>query len=144
MANIPDTTTLLMVRAKVTTDGTGAATILLKVPGTIGLVGARKMDGGLGWFNTPHADDTFMISHTDEDNILGYGAGFQIGTYADQDVMMANRGWYIPFHKKYAEIHKMSEVHGDLIGGCYLKVTLQKGDNSVDVFRTNIEWGKDD
>lgn len=135
----PERGTLKTARVKIQTDINGDATILLKVPGTTG-VKSRLVEGGAGWFDSPHADDFIKISISDEDNILGYGAGVEVGSYYDADVATDNQGWYIPFHSKSIDISALADM-GHLIGGLYLKIAIKKGDNSQDWFRCNIKWG---
>jgi hypothetical protein len=139
--SIPDRSTLKMARCKVTTDGAGLGIILLKIPGTSGVLGERIVNGGAGWFKTPHDDDYIKVFVTDEDDILGGGAGAQIGSYTDEGVPAGNQGWYAPKSAPVFGMHKIGDMNGLLMGGLYLKMYVQKGDNSVDDFWCNLEWG---
>lgn len=135
---IPSRGTLKTVRGKVQTDVSGDGSILIKVPGTVGEK-TRLIQGGSGWFDTHHADDYVKISVTDEDNILGGGAGVEISGYYDSEVPTDNQGWYVP-SSGYIEMDAIADM-AQLPAGLYLKITVKKGDSSQDWFRCNIKWG---
>lgn len=136
---IPEKGTLKTARSKVQTNTNGDGLILIKVPGTNGKK-SRLVEGGEGWFDNPHPDDWVKISISDEDNILGNGAGFEAGSYYDGEVPYDNQGWYICSHRKYVSMKALSDM-GNLLGGLYLKIIVKKGDNSQDWFRCNFKWG---
>lgn len=134
---IPDRATVQMAKAKVSTNVlTGIGTILIKIPS-----GGRKINGGIGWFASPGNDDSFEVYVTDEDNILGGGAGAIISGYTDTDLPEENRGWYCPIGAPYTAIERMVEF-GTLPENLYLKIVAKKGVVGVDTFRANIHWGK--
>ena len=140
--HIPDRINMRLARGKVTTDGSGNGTLLLKVPGTAGGLAQRVIEGGYGWFETPHRDDSFVIHITDEDDILGGGAGAVVGGFTDMDVPVANRGWYFPEPNPLVDLRSLGGK-GRLMGGLYLRVKVNKGDDSVDTFRINVKWGRE-
>lgn len=135
---IPARGQLKTARSKVQTDINGDGIILLKIPGNAGSY-SRLIKGGVGWFDSHHADDNVCMAITDEDNILGGGAGVEVASYYDDEVPAANRGWYIP-PSGSLEIHAITDI-AELLAGLYLKITVKKGDNSQDWFRCNINWG---
>ena len=139
---IPSRTTLKMAKVKITTDTSGDGSALLKVPGTPGGSGqGRWVQGGEGWFSNAHEDDHIDIQITDEDNILGAGAGAVISTYTDTDVPTANQGWWVPYDKKGVSIVAI-EGTGFVPAGLYIKVIVKKGGAPLeDTFRCNIKWG---
>jgi hypothetical protein len=121
--------------AKSTSDANGLATILMKIPGT------RYVKSGQMWFSgTLHPDDSFKVLITDEDNILGYGAGAIVGGYIDTQLPADNQKTYINIHKKYAELESISGV-GKLVANLYIKIIAQTGDNRVDTFYATVAWG---
>ena len=136
--DIPERATLKIAKAKATTVN-GIATVLLKVPGSPITV-SRSISGGEGWFETSHPDDFAAIFVTDEDNILGYGIGFVVGTYVDTALPIENQGWYLPRPTQLLNVEAMTSF-GRLNGGFYLKIVATKGDLSLDTFRCNIIWG---
>lgn len=123
-------------------ENSGIATILVKVPGTPGSVDGRFIDGGTSWFESGDMGDWLEIHTSDEDNILGYGAGFIVGSYTDTDVDSANQGWYL----KPGEMTFASRItkHGWIPSGLYLKVVGHKvsGGTLPDTMFINIAWGK--
>ena len=135
---IPEKGTLRTAKVKVQTDTNGDATVLLKVPGEIG-VESRVIKGGNGWFDTHHADDFIKIFISDEDDILGGGAGVIVSSYTDDDIPPANQGWYVP-PSGYGDMSAIADM-GSLLGGLYLKIVVKKGDNTQEWFRANIKWG---
>jgi len=131
--------TLKLAKAKATTSS-GVATILLKVPGTPGSGDGRLIESGYGWFLIPHADDYAEVYVSDEDNILGYGAGAIVGSYTDTDVPSANKGWYFPKPDPTLRVDALAGI-GFINAGLYLKIIATKGDLSSDTFMVNLKWG---
>jgi hypothetical protein len=131
---IPDRATVQLARGKADTVS-GTATVLIKVP-TVG----RKISGGLSWFGTPHPDDYLHVMISDEDNLLGYGAGATIASYTDTGVPSANQGWFIP-PSGFALVERLVEF-GNVPGGLYVKIVGTKGDGSSDTLRVNLHWGQ--
>lgn len=132
---IPDRATVQMARMKCDTVS-GVATCKIKIPAD-----ARKINGGLAWFGNHHADDFIAVYITDEDNLLGYGAGFVVGGYTDAAVPEANRGWFIPTTAPYVSIERLVEF-GTLPPNMWLKIVGTKGDGAADTLRINLHWGK--
>ncbi len=135
---IPSRGTLKTAKGKVQTNVNGDGVLLLKVPGVLGEK-TRLIQGGAGWFDNHHADDSVKISVTDEDNILGGGAGLEVSGYYDEEVSSDNQGWFIPL-SGYIEMDAIADM-AQLPAGLYLKIAVKKGDNSQDWFRCNIKWG---
>lgn len=126
--------TLQIARMKFQTDINGDGYGLIKAP-----TGGRSVYGGTGWFDTPHADDVVYCDVTDEDNTLGYGAGFVVKSYVDLTTDPACQGWYIP-PQGYLDIRPIAEL-ATIPENLYLKIIVKKGDGSQDWFRCNINWG---
>ena len=133
---------LRMARFKVATV-TGVSELLVKIPGTAGSGDGRYVEGGRGWFETHNLDDCFTVCITDEDNIMGYGAGVMVGSYTEQEIATINEGWYIPVGSKEVIVNAMAGM-GWIPSGLYLKITATKGDLSADNFRMNLNWGVND
>ena len=138
---IPERSKLVMAKIKITTDGSGYGSTTIKVPGIPGKSGERIISGGDGWFESQHPDDTVKVSLTDEDNLLGSGSGYMIGSFYDTEVGSGNQGWYVPAPWKVVQLSAIANLT-HLTGGMYLKIEVQKGDNTVDTFRANIRWGE--
>lgn len=132
---IPDRATVQIACGKAATV-TGVATILIKIPAP-----TRKISGGSAWFETQHFDDKVKIYVTDEDNLLGYGAGFVVGGYTDSDIPSENQGLYIPKIKGVAEVQKLTDF-ATLPALMYLKIVGVTGDTRADTLRVNLNWGK--
>lgn len=115
------------------------ATVLMKIPGTAG-TDYRYLKGAFGWFENYHADDYIKAYLTDEDNILGYGAGTVIREFTDTEAADANEGWFAP-PDKVIEIMGIETVM-EILSGLYVKVVAYKGDTTADTFRVNMYWGK--
>lgn len=138
---MPEKAKLQMVTGKIQLDGSGEGSMAIKIPGTVGDPGARTVEGGSGWFETPNHDDLVKISLVDNDNIIGSGSGYEVGTFHDAEVPAANQGWRIPYHDGVLRIDKIAESTR-LMGGLYLNIDAKTGDGTADVFRFNIKWGK--
>lgn len=135
MGDIPDRATVQMARMKVATVA-GTSTCLVKIPAL-----GRKINGGLAWFETPHFDDILKVFVTDEDNLLGAGAGTVIAGYTDLEVPADNQGWFLAKNAPYITIERLVEF-GTLPGNMYLKIVGITGDARVDTLRVNLHWGK--
>ena len=117
----------------------GASTILIKIPSE-----GRYVAGGISWFLNPHKDDKISVYVSDEDNILGLGAGAIVGSYTDSDVAEENRGWYLTTSTKQIEA-KPVQVNdlGFVMANLYLKIVGTKGDVSTDTLYVNLHWAKE-
>ena len=116
----------------------GIASVLFKIPD-----GGRYIDGGEAWFGSHHADDKAEIYITDEDNLLGYGAGVVVGSYTDDAVTgYQQSGWFFGPDG----LLKCNALAGFGVppAGFYLKVTGTKGDLSSDTLYVNIRWGQEE
>lgn len=132
---IPDRATVQMACGKAATVA-GVANILIKVP-----TGGRKINGGIAWFEAHNLDDRVQVLVTDEDNILGYGAGFVVAGYTDLSVPSGNQGWYIPRDSGEIKIERLIEF-GSLTQNLYIKIIGITGDSRADTLRVNLHWGK--
>lgn len=135
---IPQQASLKAARGKAATIS-GIATVKILIPGTINQ-DLRIISSGRGWFENIHPDDTVKVTIVDDDNILGYGVGAEIGSYVDDEVPADNRGHYICEHIKFVDMTSIT-YFGEAPAGFYLKVEATKGDLSADTFRCNIKWG---
>ena len=138
-AIIPTKASLKMVRFEKVTDGSGLGQFDLKIPGTTGASDQRFIAGGRGWFETHHNKDFVKMSMVDKDNVLGFGSGATVGTFYDSDVPVSEQGWYIP-PTGVLQVDNLTNLVS-LIGGLYLRIESQTGDNATDTFRGNIIWG---
>ena len=128
--------TLKMACGKVVSDASGLAKLDIKVQGTPGTEDGRFVQGGTAWFLNHHPDDRFKVLIIDVDNIMGYGAGFQVGSYCE---MGANSGFY-------AEPSGMVSVKsmgffGFIPSGLYMRMEAQCGDGTIDTLYMNVVWG---
>lgn len=117
----------------------GQGTLLLKVPGTVG-VDKRYLKGGFGWFSNPVEGDNVKVYVSDEDNIMGAGAGYVVASINDDQAPVNNQGWFIPKHKPIIKIEGF-EDYMELVSGLYIKLVVAKGDNTTDTFYANIYAG---
>lgn len=134
--------TIKLAHAEGDVAGDGTVTVFLKVPGTPGSADGRWLSSGTAFFDshTP-GDKVIAVYFTDEDNILGNGAGSAVGSYTDDEAPEQNRGWAIP---------PVGFVKAEAIGGYgfapagfYVKVIAKKaGESPSGKFYCNIEWGK--
>jgi len=115
------------------------ATILIKVPGTLG-VDKRYLKGAFGWFDSQTDGDIVRGWYTDEDNKLGGGAGAVIASFVDEDVPAANQGWWLPDDPKGLEMKGFEDLM-ELDAELYLKLQGEKASGD-DTFRVNLYWGK--
>jgi hypothetical protein len=129
--------TLKMACAKSATDVNGFVQLDIKVPGTVGSGDGRYVEGGSAWFLNYHADDHFKVHIIDVDNILGYGAGAQVGSYTEDGT---NAGFYA---EPDGKVHVSSMgFFGFIQSGLYLRMEGQCGDGTTDTIYMNIIWGK--
>lgn len=124
-------------------DANSMATILIKIPGTPNSGAGRWIDGGTAWFDEQHKDDRIMsVEFTDEDNLLGYGAGTVVGTYTDTELDSAQQGWRIPNKRGMIEVIAMGG-YGFAPAGFYMKITGKKGGGlTTGTLYMNVMWGK--
>jgi hypothetical protein len=122
---------------------TGQCVLLLRVPGIPGQ-GKRFVASGMAWFENPELLDRVMVYISDEDNLLGQGAGIIIGSYTDDEAEESKRGWFIPPGRGYADAQAIGG-YGELPSGFYLKIIGIKQTPAIGgKFFCNIEWGKQD
>lgn len=134
--------TLKLASAKEEIDEEGNVTILLKIPGTPGSSDGRFISGGMAWFSQRHEDDRIIgVYFTDEDNILGGGAGAIVGSYTDDEMDSINQGWRIP---------PIGHVDAETLGfygiapsGFYMKIIGKSGNGAQagKALYMNLEWG---
>lgn len=135
VAIFPQSIKLLMIKGTAAT-ASGIATILIKIPEE------REIFGGEGCFLNQATGDNIKAFITDEDNILGYGAGFVVGAFQDTLVPSANQGYYM-LGTKPVEIRPLiGDDPSRLTANFYLKIVATKADLSADTFYVNIFWGK--
>jgi hypothetical protein len=135
--------TLKLSSAQQDVGGDSLATLLIKIPGTPGSTDGRWINGGIAWFDDQHKDDRVVsVSFTDEDNILGYGAGFVVGSYTDYNLDEPQQGWRIPNKRGVIEVEAIGG-YGFAPSGFYLKIVGKKGGSlTTGTFYINIEWAK--
>jgi len=146
---IPQSVKLMLARGEANTDGSGTANVIIKVPGTFSvdakgnLASERTVEGGFGLFKNQEPGDYLKIELKDDDNLLGYGAGFVLETFHDTDVAASNQGWYF-MGSEVMEIHPIvSDDPTDLPCGMYLHMTGQKANIATsDTLYINLHWGK--
>lgn len=110
----------------------------MKIPGTYPAVG-RLMFRGDMWVGTATGGDRAYVQVTDEDNILGAGAGLVVGDYRDTDMDAANQGHYL----KNGEVSLGGIAgYGPAVGGLYLKTTLVVPAARNDTIYANVHWLK--
>ena len=129
MGDIPIRARIKMCKFKAVTDGTGKAVIILPVP-----VERRVLKGGVGWFSNPHPDDYIVA-----DIVLLSNPDTVVKTMYEDTIASSNEGWFFP--PGYLQIHPIDEPM-IIDYGAQLRLTVFKGDGSVDTIRGNIEWGE--
>ena len=134
--------TLKLVHGEDTVDGSGNATILIKVPGTPGSSDGRWISSGIAFFDVHTAGDKVLgVYFTDEDDILGYGAGFVVGSYTDDEADSGQQGWAIP-PNGFVKAEAIGG-YGFAPAGFYVKVVGKKaGALPTGKFYVNLEWGR--
>lgn len=123
---------------------TGVGTILIKIPGIPGSGDGRWISSGIAFFdNHTPGDLIFGVYFTDEDNLMGYGAGAVIGSYTDDDVDEPCRGWAIP-PSGWVRCEAIGG-YGFAPSGIYIKIIGKKaGEAPAGKVYCNFEWGKQD
>ena len=129
--------TLKMASGKKASNSSGYVELDVKVQGTPGSGDGRYVQGGTAWFLVHHPDDHFKVYIIDVDNIMGYGAGFQVGSYCDTG---ADAGFYAEPDGK-VHVDSMG-FFGFIPSGLYLRMIGQCGDGTADTIYMNIIWGK--
>lgn len=121
----------------------GQATVLIPVPGDMASGEGRWVAGGTAFFSDAHAGDRILsVSITDEDNVLGGGAGAVVKSYTDLEQASGQQGWYIPPVRGQLEVEPVGG-YGFLPAQLYLKIVAQKATlHYSGTFYTNIFWGK--
>lgn len=134
--------TIKLSHGETDVDESGNAIILLKIPGIAGSGDGRWISSGIAFFDTHTPGDKVTgVYFTDEDNILGYGAGFIVGSYTDDEVPEINRGWAIP-PTGWVKAEALGG-YGFAPAGFYIKVIAFKaGASPSGKFYCNWEWGK--
>lgn len=137
--------TLKMSSGKGSVDGTSVAEVIILVPGNPANGDGRWIDAGTSWFDAIHEDDRITnVEVVDIDNILGYGAGFVVKTYHDDEVAASSAGWYIPKHTGVSKVEALGG-YGFIPAGLYLRVKgLKGGGATTGSLYLNIKWGKID
>jgi len=123
-----------------------SATVTLQIPGTFNGVNppanGRYIDEGEAWFY-PGADGDAVtgITITDNDNLLGMGAGTVIGTYSDIQVPTANQGWAL--HPVFPTEVSTLGWYGFIPSGMYLNISIQRSATATvnGNFYCNLKWG---
>jgi hypothetical protein len=137
---------LLLSRASSATVS-GVADATIKIPGTFALdingtpVNTRTISGGWGYFANQQDGDWVTAEVRDDDNILGYGAGFVLDTFHDKDLPSANQGWFFPKQEVLELRPLISDDPTDIPAGMYLHILATKADLSSDTFYVNVHWG---
>ena len=131
---IPGSIKLLMARGDAATVG-GVASILFKVPSN------REVMGGFGCFDNQQPGDYVKIYVTDEDNTLGYGSGFKVGSFNDDDLPSDQQGWFM-FPGNVLDIHSlMNDDPSAVTAPFWVRIEGYKNDGSADTLRVNMKWG---
>jgi hypothetical protein len=134
--------TLKIASIQAAVGGDGRATLLLKIPGTFGTEDGRWISSGIAFFDTWNAGDMIeSVRFTDEDNLLGGGAGAVIGSYTDEEVDDANKGWPIP-PNKWIKAEAIGG-YGFAPAGFYIKIVGKKAAGiTTGTLYVALEWGK--
>ena len=136
MTQIPQRVELKMASAKSLSSASGEAVLEFKIP-----TPKRIMFGGFAHFDGLHPDDKITeISIVDIDGIVA-PAGTKVGFFTDIDMPAINQGWYVD---KNGQIDMPSIGGGEEgLGGLYVCIKAQTGDNRQDTFRVNVRWGRE-
>lgn len=125
--------------AEVGEDGT--ATVLLKVPGVPGSNDGRWISRGVAFFDEHSPGDAIVgVYFIDHDNILGYGIDFIVGSYTEDELDEANKGWWI--QPNGFVIAESLGGYGFGPAGLYMQLIGKKGSGTTGTLRVNLEWGK--
>lgn len=128
-----------------TFDLNGDCILSVKIPGELSPIATRYMS--LAYFVTDvfgWGDRITKIEITDEDNLLGAGAGYVVDALHDIDLTAANQGWYFyPSEGGKGEVEVTpSDKFGELNGGLYIKATLKRAVGSpATKALVNLDWG---
>ena len=122
---------------------TGEAVVQVKVPGVMANGDGRYVDAGEAWFTAHDVDDQVLeVSVVDVDNVLGYGAGFVLKTYHDEEVPAANQGWRM---SSYVTNVDALGGYGFLPAELYFQIKAKKDPtNKTGKLYLNLKWGKAD
>ena len=139
---MPQSVKIYLARGSAATDGAGTADVVIKVPGTVGNK-ERTIEGGFGCFQNQEPGDYLQIDLRDDDNLLGYGAGFVLDTFNDPGTPAANSGWYF-LGSSILNLHPIvSNDPTELPSGMYLHVIGQKANIATsDTLYINLHWGE--
>lgn len=136
--------TLKIVHGEATRGEDSKWTVLIKVPGTPGGTDpgdGRWISGGIAFFDTHEPGDRVCSIHfTDEDNLLGGGAGTVIGSYTDDEADEPNQGWLIP-PRGHVEAEAIGG-YGFAPSGFYLRIVATRASSTTGTFCVDVEWGK--
>lgn len=125
-------------------DSNGECEAVLKVPGIPGSGDGRFISSGMAWFNNQvDGDRVTYVRFQDDDNLLGHGAGFVVGSYTDEELSEENRGWRIPQPRNFVECETLG-FYGFAPSGFYIHVGGKSGNGQVSGKKlyVNLEWGK--
>ena len=141
---IPPKGVLKVCSGSQATDGSGIATIEIKVPGTFVNTSTpgRLIAGGRAWFENPaHGDCVCKLEIVDVDNILGAGAGYVVTRYIDDGVDSANQLVEICKQHGFAEVDSFEDP-GAPPSELYLRIEGKAAANRSDTFRVNVLWAE--
>lgn len=104
------------------------ATIKIKCPGTPGVTGRYLIDGYCFTDAFYFGDRISKVQVTDEDDLLGGGAGTVLKTYHDADLPTANQGWMLWAEPSGTGGCDLDNAGGfaDFPAGMYLYVEITK------------------
>lgn len=147
MAQIQEWATVKLAKGKGAAEVDTPATIDIKSPGELGVGHGRVVNGGQAWFDNPHPGDYIEVFIMDKDGLIPVASRVAfpnypiIGSFTEMECMASNKGFWIPFHQKFINVKALGDM-GFVDAGFYIRVIGYKGDNSIDTFRFNVEWGK--
>lgn len=139
-----DDKVLKLFKTKAIVNESGIATIEAKVPGNPETDG-RYVDSGMVWFDGHHADDQIQsVEVVDVDNLYGYGMGFVLRVWHDDDASSENQGWYLPSTNMPLQVTSLGG-YGFIPSGTYLRIVAKKGQSQTSgVLYLNLKWGKEE
>lgn len=139
---MPQSVKILLARGEASTDGSGLAEIIIKVPGSLGSKD-RTIDGGTGYFENQEHGDYLKIELRDDDNLMGYGAGFVLDSFHDTSVPASQQGWYFMGSDTLSLNPVVSNDPTELPSCMYLHLLGQKANIATsDTLYVNLHWGK--
>lgn len=109
------------------------------VPGTPGSGDSRWVSGGMAWVHPYSPTARIRVWVSDEDNILGYGAGTVVRSYTDGEQPEGRRNWYFP-PIGHVEAETIGG-YGEIPAGLYLVVEFEDDAGGAYGY-CNLEWGK--